>query len=1635
MTNFSRNFVKGKMNKVVDERLVPNGEYIDAMNVRMGSTEQSEIGVIENSKGNLALTTLSFNGDNLSAAARCIGAIEDSARETIYWFVHDNNFFQSNTGRIDMIVSFNTLTNVLTYHVISTDDGTNFATTLNFNPQYLITGVDIIGDLLFFTDDYNQPRFINIKRNYPAPIGYIDQFSAESILVIKKPPVESPTVVPTQTTGQENYMDTRFISFAYRYRYADGEYSATSQWSDISFVPGPFNFSPDSYLNSGMENTCNSAQVTYNSGGPLVVGIDLLFKQADNNIIKIIEKLDKTNLGLVDNTNYTYTFINSKIFTVLPEAELLRLYDNVPRLAKAQTIMGNRLMYGNYVEGYDLIDKDGSPLKLEYYTDLISEPIGIESVFKYFAASDYTINGLVNVPDSVLFFDLTGIPLVQGSSLNISFTFEHNSFSGTAPFPTQVTQDVSVLFTIILQNTYADGYALGTSTEFQDVIGTITNIKPVYSPIPGADTSCDGFKLTDRVNCLIPNDLTTPNIPGLVTKYESGVSAANQPIAIVTNPLFNQLIGLQLVAMEFVDDVTTPTQNVFEYYKFKSSTVSFQKVATPRSLHSNRGYEIGIVYMDEFNRATTALVSPNNTEYVPCSYSGNQNSIQVTIPPTQVAPAWAKRYKFVCKADLAGYDTIYSSFSFKDPNTNDTYFLLEGENTRKVNQGDTLIVKADSTGIATDCVDVVVLEKEAKIAGFIPGSGAPQGVYMKIAANNFSTAQPANSIINPGQYTESSADNNGDYSLIYYPMNIADPLVPGSYIDYDVPIGSIIELEYSVSREGLNPVIGAGCAKRKYTLTKTYTSTANYANMFDWFIGDGIAATMSTGTTDNDTGEPAWSFYFTQAYSGGQPAGFSGNVSWCTEIQFAFRRNTTNNQLLFQIAGGCSCSTGYTGNVTNSIGKLQFKVYRRGLYPIIFETVPTETLPDVFYENNLSFEIDANGNHMGNVQDQDSAASIPAIVNTGFFNCFTFGNGAESYKVNDSIVGNTFNLGERVTSVSAQDYKEANRFSDITYSGVYNPESNLNKLNEFNLGLLNYKYLEVSFGEIMILDGRETDVLVLQEDKISYVLEGKNLLSDAAAGGAITSVPEVLGTQIARVEKYGISFNPESYVQWGYDRFFTDAKRGAVLQLKGNSYSSDQLIVISEMNMRTWFRDMFNDSFNTQKLGGFDPYMNEYVLSTNTIELPSTPECIECGTIRTMTLVGDPSAKVNEFNYCVNLGKSVGEVTVSWEVISISEEGIFNILSTYNNNTTASDNTTISGSFTFPKDVISVDLTDIYILYTGNIVLNVIVSCVDPEFVKVIEVVVTNNYEAGQTIHTEYRYVDGVYTSPLQSALTAFVSGVNNPLVSRYNVSMGNAGTGAFPTGGSTLTMRTNKIVPDSFVFDPLTDRFRYHRTNTLYNNTPGDIQTLIGLSSVATPITGGPNIYQASFTTPPSVDGDTIYLIWDLRDSVPIQLCYDETNSGSVCCECNPCFTDCITYTISNPEPNTQTAVINFPEGNCRDPFPEPYQVPVPVGETVEVCVHYSGIVGNYQVLEGSPIIQATNCGCDCTETCWQWRVFNVVGSAVVRYVKCINNLIIEETVVEGEELYLCAQINTTPVIVAGEGEIEVSQECGCPT
>jgi len=1461
MTTLSRSFSAGKMNKVVDERLIPNGEYIDALNIRMGSTEQSEIGVIENSKGNSLLVSLTYiDGTPLSAAARTIGAYADGMNETIYWFVHDPEFTVGATGKLDMIVSLNVFTNILTYHVISINDNSDSTTTLNFNSSYLITGINLIGDLLFFTDYYNQPRFINTTKNYRNPVLNIDGITDEELLVIKKPPTESPTLQPRVIEGEEDFLTTRFISFAYRYRYSDGEYSATSQWSQISFVPDNFNFSANSMLNEGMVNSCNAADITFNTGGELVVGIDLLFKESLSSIIKVIEKIDKQTAGYNDNELRTFTFINSKIFTILPATELLRLYDNVPRLAKAQTIMGNRLMYGNYIEGYDLIDSLGEQVYLEYTPRILSEVIGSSSISAETISSNYAINGAQTILDSSLRIDLTGKALIKGASISFEITLNHSSFSGFITPPIETTTNVTVDFKFYLSKDYASVYEMVNSDEFQTLVGTISNIQPVA-------TACSGKTFTDSLNCGLPNNL------GTYEKTLSGIYAFNQPVSFIASTS-NNLIDIQPIAMQYVDSVI-PTQIVYEYYKITAFSASYQEIANPTSLHSNRGYEIGIVYMDEYNRSTTTLVSPNNTVYIPCGSSDTKNSILIDIPPAQKPPYWATRYKFVIQPDEENYEVIYTNLFFQDPNTNEVWFLLEGENAKKIETGDRLIVKADSDGPLDTCVYATVLEKESKAEAFItPLSGAtvPSGVYMKINPNSFSAASTPDAVFAPGRIQQCTTSTNGAYAIFGYVMNIKrevgfDPLNPTwEYEDYTIPAGSKIKWFTDWNRNGH----GSACEKRGFLADADFISSESYDNVVDWFNGENAAAVLMDGYSKD--GGTTLVYIPTIGI-------MSPSLPNFTTLYIQWYRSPVTNQLILQLSTGLSCSGRNFPNDRKYCVTTDIQVFR-AIDNIIFETEPTDALPDVFFENNLSFPIQ-DGFHVGNIATQTDTTS--ATIDTEFFNCFAFGNGAESYKIRDSIAGRSFNLGERVTSVSAQDYKMADRFAGITYSGIYNAESNLNKLNEFNLGVANFKNLEVSFGPIYIMDSRRTDILVLQEDKISYVLAGKNLLSDAAGGDVLTSVPEVLGTQIARTEKYGISFNPESYVHWGYDRYFTDSKRGVVLNLKGDEASSEQLTVVSEFSMRTWFRDLFNASFNTQKLGGYDPYMNEYVLSSNDIAIPSPTSCLSCGVTQQFLLNAS-----NVIQYCVDLSQLVGDVTVSYEIISIDEGVEITVDADYNATPYSSGATSVSGSFVVNKDSQTVLSTNITLSATGSATIQLTVSCPVPQALTIIEIVITNNSDTGKTTHTQYRYTSDTYTSPIQTNAITFVSGTSNPLISSYILRDGFIGSGSFPTVGSSMRMISNKFSTDTFTFNSASNFFKYHTSDILYGDTSVEVQTLLSLSSMLLS-EGGPSVWYGDFVVPTL--NNYLYLIWDLRTPNPVYLCYDVADRFSICCDCTTVY------------------------------------------------------------------------------------------------------------------------------------------------
>jgi hypothetical protein len=360
---------------------------------------------------------------------------------------------------------------------------------------------------------------------------------------------------------------------------------------------------------------------------------------------------------------------------------------------------------------------------------------------------------------------------------------------------------------------------------------------------------------------------------------------------------------------------------------------------------------------------------------------------------------------------------------------------------------------------------------------------------------------------------------------------------------------------------------------------------------------------------------------------------------------------------------------------------------------------------------------------------------------------------------------------------------------------------------------------------------------------------------------------------VARVEDFGISNNPESFAEWGPHKFFTDAKRGAVIHLYGDG-QKEELEVISENGMRSWFRDEFIANFNTQKLGGYDPYMNEYVLASNDVFLPGQEDCIECNTIQTFTLT------LAQQSFCVNLGNNVGPVAINYAVIDpVADDDSATITTTYPNTPTGTSVTTgpiSSASQPSVPDVNKNSITEntvaIDLDYTPGVtgrpfVIQVQVKCPDAVDLNVRLITVSRDTYRGQSIHSEFQWqtpAPDTFVSPLSSTAVTFDGGVN-PIISDWQEYTVSQGSNLGPLDGSTITMRYNRLTPDNYTLRPV-DTLGLLRSSTNY--TQADIVTLLAdpaLTKLAP--TGADPLYTADFLMPTSTD-EYLYLIWDYSNA-----------------------------------------------------------------------------------------------------------------------------------------------------------------------
>jgi len=593
MAEVKNPFIKSKMNLDLDARLVPRGEYRQGFNIQVSKSEGPDVGALENVLGNENLQNFKALNPGINNL-EIIGYVLDPSNNTAYFFLTNNTDtgfpteINYNSSAANFIYSYN----VLTSQSVKLVNGQflNFSTT---NPIY---GINIVENLLFWTDNRNQPRKINISK----AAGYYT--SEDHISVAKFAPYEAINLyqqssVPTannayectmqdvispnlpdgvtenlyrDTTypGDPDFLENKFVRFSYRFKFDDNEYSTLAPFTQECFIP-----KQDGYFLQGdqestyrstivgfMENKIN--RITLNIPLPkdlnnnLITGstlfsalkvteIDILYKESDSQAVQVVDTilLDTFSADTDNIINYVYQGI--KPYKTLPEADLIRVYDKTPVRAFSQEVSGNRVIYGNFQ------DKHTPPTRLNYKAGA-------------FDKSAFQINSNNPAENNTSLIEYPNSTLKQNRNYQVGVVLSDRYGRSSTTILSSVPESTSVEGGNTFANsTYYNPYRLETDTPVGDwpgdalkilFNGPIESNKTLVPGTPGifigADTQSDynplGWYSYKIVVKQFEQEYYNVYLPSVLNAYPGGVSpdgddANNTAFTVLINDNINKV--------------------------------------------------------------------------------------------------------------------------------------------------------------------------------------------------------------------------------------------------------------------------------------------------------------------------------------------------------------------------------------------------------------------------------------------------------------------------------------------------------------------------------------------------------------------------------------------------------------------------------------------------------------------------------------------------------------------------------------------------------------------------------------------------------------------------------------------------------------------------------------------------------------------------------------------------------------------------------------------------------------------------------------------------------------------------------------------------------------------------------------
>ena len=1203
MPDVKHYFRSGKMNKDLDERLVPNGEYRDAQNIEISTSEGDDVGTVQNVRGTTRVLGKTYNSssqtitDNWSGTsfgltnAVCIGSKLNNENDRIYWFIK--------ADEADCIAEYDDIKGIISPVLVDT------ASILNWTSTDYITGINVVEGMLLWTDNKTEPKKIDIEvfktgcaANFTTHTKYTGQkipaaslsgssnFVEQNITVAKKAPINAPTltmststrggngtgvnqvvitnsvastftdaenvakaagsVVNLNFTPEPNFLvgdiitltstyeelgqttnyeikvritaqsfgtqratctiqsipieipyvnlvweavlseegvlfEKKIVRFAYRWKYYSGEYSTFSPFSEIAFKPDSFEYLSSDGYNIGMINNLRYLVINITDTKPVdVEEVDILYKESNNNNVYVVDTLKENSDGSFP---ATYNLESEIISKTVESNQMIRPWDNIPRVAKAQEVTANRLIYGNYLQNYNIPSINMPSISMAItqtpITTVKDPELSVKALRTYQAGVVYidAYNRQTPVFTSNLASKQTSKTYAETVN-SIQLTL-----SNTPP-------DWATHFKYYIKETSNEYYNLSMDRYYLAEDGN------VWLSFPSSERN----KIDEESYLILKKQHDSDTFVSDVARYKVLDISNDAPDFI---KLTKKSIG--------ASDAKTFASN-----KPQIGSTSF-KFLGPNP-DSNPSFGSGF----SSDGLIQISVSGNKTEKYNIISGGPTGEKE---DDDDATANFNDHYSVTIDEPLKEGETMLAALG---TGTQFEVILFEEKFERKPEFYGRFFTKINRDGI----FDTNIIET-------YPDVQAEYGISNARTIYNDSQ----NSGPGDGDQEASWKDTKNKHNKVYTPGH---PVVGSKNMT----------------------IHWSGAPKSK---DKSFDK-ANTINNFLKSMSTSGSLFRMKGSTSNTTGEiykvTNCEITYTYRRTGRKRLASSKRRSYA--IEFEHHINGTPYEDTFTYASDKIDEIQIVEKVISGDNKIL-----TSNNPAIWETEPKEAIDlDLYYETGNTYAISAHG----------TTHTVP------FKNCYSFGNGVESNRIRDDYNAPQIDKGVKVSTVLAEQYKEERRKNGLIYSGLFNSTSGVNRLNQFIAGESITKDINPHYGGIQKLHARNTDLITFCEDKVLKILANKDALYEASGNPQLTATNRVLGQAIPYLGEYGISKNPESFASYAYRVYFADKNRGAILRL-----SRDGLTPISDNGMKDYFKDTLPNS--TLVLGSYDDSKGLYNLT------------------------------------------------------------------------------------------------------------------------------------------------------------------------------------------------------------------------------------------------------------------------------------------------------------------------------------------------------------------------------------------------------------------------------------------------------